>query len=109
MLPSRTLVLQGLTFELGFGTEVEGLHDPRIHRGNDIDGAIEIVLSNAGLPCVRKAAFHSGLAVAHQGDGQAHKDCLALAQIGDGVGLTVQLPEISSLAHVLLLIEVPGL
>jgi hypothetical protein len=51
------------------------------------------------LPCVRKAPFNSRLTVAHKGDGKPNEDLLALAQVVDGVRITIKLAKIRALTH----------
>jgi hypothetical protein len=88
-----------LAFELGFGADVERLQNPCIDSCDDIHSAIEIGFVDTRFPCVRKATFHSRLAVAHHGNGETHKYFFALAEIFNGVSLAVKLPEVSSLNH----------
>jgi hypothetical protein len=89
----------GVALELRFGANVERLHNPGIHRCNDIHGTVQIVFTDAGFPCVRKTAFHSRLAIAHYGDGESHEHFFAFAQITYGVGIAVELTEIGSFRH----------
>jgi hypothetical protein len=88
-----------LAFELGFGADVERLKNPRIDGCNHIHGAVQIDFVNTRFPCVRKAAFHSRLAIAHHGDGKTHEYLFAFAQIFNGVSIAVKPPEISSFNH----------
>jgi len=97
--------MQSIAFELGFGANVERLDNPCIHGSDNVHRHIYIFLSDAGLPCVRKAPLDSRLTVAHKGYRQTHKDLLALAQIGHCVGVAVELPKISALTHHVLLVS----
>jgi len=45
------------------------LNNPGVYGGDDIYGTIQVYVSNAGVPCVRKAAFDSRLAITHHGHG----------------------------------------
>ncbi len=68
-----------LAFELGFGANVKGLQNPRVDGRDDVHSAVEICFVNACFPCVRKAALHSRLAVAHHGHGESHQHFFAFA------------------------------
>lgn len=95
----EALRLRTLAFELGFGADIEGLQNACIDCCDDIHSAVEIGFVNTRFPCVRKASFHSRLAVAHHGDGQTHEYFFALTEICSGVSIAVKLTEISSLDH----------
>lgn len=88
-----------VSFELGFGANIEGLENTGVHRRNDVHGAIQVGFGNTCFPCVRKAAFHSGLTVPDHGHRQAHEDFFTLTQIGDGVGIAVKLSKVGPVVH----------
>ncbi|ETX00956.1 MAG: hypothetical protein ETSY1_09360 [Candidatus Entotheonella factor] len=88
-----------LTFELGFGANVERLQNTCIDGSDHIHSTVQIGFVNTCFPCIRKAAFHSRLTVAHHGNRKAHEDLFTFTQIVNGVSIAVKLPEISSLNH----------
>ena len=57
---------------------IERLQNPRIHRGDHIDGGIQLFLRHPRFPCVRKAPIHSRIAQPHHRDRQSHQHLLAL-------------------------------
>jgi hypothetical protein len=92
-------MVQRLALELGCGTHVQRLYNARIDCRNDVHSSGQIRLSNTGFPRVRKVSLHSRLTVADKGNGQPHKDLLALAQVGHGMGIPVKLAKIRTLTH----------
>ena len=97
--PPLLCFLEGSTLELSFGTDVERLDNASVHSGDDVHRAIQVCFTDTCLPCIRKTAFHSRLTVAYDRNGETHEDLFALAQIGDGMSIAVELAEISPLTH----------
>jgi hypothetical protein len=97
-LPSGTAFVLAV-FELRFGANIQRLKNAGVHRGNDINGAIQLRFGNTRFPCVRKAAFDSGLTVTDHGHRQAHEDFFTFTQSGDGVCIAIKLSKVGSVAH----------
>jgi hypothetical protein len=93
------------TLQLRLRADIERLQNARIDSGDHINGTIQIVLLDAGFPCVRKAAFDSRLTVARKGDGEPHQYFFTLAEVRHRVGIAVELAEIGFFAHHVLLAE----
>jgi len=75
---SASALLAPAPLQLGLGADVERLDDTGVHGRNDVHGAVQVFITDSGLPCVRKAALHSMLAVSHQGHRQTHERLFAL-------------------------------
>lgn len=78
-------------------------HNPCIDRGNDVHCCFQLLFRHPRFPCVRKAPFYSGLAVAGHGDRQPQKHLLPVGQTGYIVGLTIKQTKIRSLRQFTLL------
>ncbi len=82
---------------------IHRLHNSGVDRGYDVHRSVQLLFRHTSLPCVRKAPFYSGLAVAGHGDRQPQKHLLPVCQTGDVMGLTIKQTKIRSLRQFTLL------
>lgn len=76
---------------------VQRLHDAGVDGSDDVDGGIELFFRHSRFPCVRKAPFRSGLAVARHRHGQTQQHLLSLAEARHAVRLAVKCAKIDFL------------
>jgi len=78
--PCSPLVVPEL-FVPGFDPLIQRLQHTRVH------GGVEFFLGHTCFPCVRKAAFDSGIAKAHHRQRQTHEHFLAVGEAFDRIAL----------------------
>jgi hypothetical protein len=74
---------------------IKRLQNSSVHRCDHIHGSVKFFFGHARFPCIRKAAFHSGIAKPQHRHGQSHQHLFALAETGYCVRLPIERPEIS--------------
>ena len=80
-----------------FNPLIQGLQNPRIHRGNYVHSRVQLFLGHSRFPCVRKAPLHSMIAKPHHGDGETDQHLLPLGETLHGVSVAVKCTKISFL------------
>ncbi len=102
---THSLFAERFPLQLRFRTDVERLDNTSINCGDHINCGVEVFLTHASFPCIRKAAFHSRLAIPHHGDREPHQHFLTLAEVGRAMGIAIKLAKISPFTHAVLLLD----
>jgi hypothetical protein len=86
--------MEFLAFASRLDSLIQRLQHTRIHRGNDVDGRVELFFGHPCFPCVRKAALHSRIAKPHHRHSQSDQHLLPFGETGHGVRVSVELAKV---------------